>query len=150
MTKKKNPNRSNAGAPTELTGELRLKIRELILEGLEDVTVAQRLEIPIGTFKGWKSRNYKSFADDMEKWDLIYLGKLALGNTKHLLCSDDEKIRNDITKFVLSTLRKDDFSTRIEQKVEGVDLTLESKQLNDLLDEVRNISKRTPNSTENS
>lgn len=70
----------------------------------------------------------------------------AIEVLSHSVESGDEKIALEVVKRRF----KQQWSERVEQKVEGIDVTVESKQLNDILDEVRNIAKGTPDSTENS
>lgn len=112
-----------AGRPSELDDELSFKIRTRILNGKKNKEIFTELEIDEDTWNGWMWRNYKSFRDNLVAWRAERFLGMAEENIPELLRSADEKVKNDMTKFVTSTAGKKTYSQRTEQTgAEGKDL----------------------------
>lgn len=108
---------SEVGRPSELNDELFLKIRGLVLDGKNMKEVAEILEIPYKTMEGWVYRNYEGFADKMLAYKHEKLIQKAETNLDLLLDGEDDKIKADLSKFVLETLAKQNYSKKTETDV---------------------------------
>lgn len=107
------------GRNTILTEELLKQIKQSILDGNDLKTTAKVCEINEGTFYVWHSDNYLNLATKIEGWKRDRRIKLAEVNVDEFLLLDTEdsnklKVKADITKFVLETLDKDNYSKRSE------------------------------------
>ena len=132
---------SDVGRPTELDNELRLKIRELILEGKTMKEIAEVLGLAYKTMEGWMTRNYEGFADSMHTYRLEWQLQKAQENINEALIMDDKepvlrmgnepardndgkiitvrnpkltKIKIDTSLFVAETVGKETYSKRSE------------------------------------
>lgn len=109
-----------AGRPTELSDELCLEIRDLVLLGKKELEIAKELEIDLKTFEHWIWRNYQGFADKWLTYKHERMLKKAERNLDEFLDMDPESnpkreaVKADITKFVSETLGKKSFSKRTE------------------------------------
>lgn len=105
------------GRPTVLDDELFLKIRGLVLDGKNMKEVAEILEIPYKTMEGWVYRNYEGFADKMLSYKHEKLIQKAETNLDLLLDGEDDKIKADLSKFVLETLGRKSYAKKTETDV---------------------------------
>lgn len=111
--------KGEVGRNTILTEELLKQIKQSILDGNDLKTTAKVCEINEGTFYVWHSDNYLNLATKIEGWKRDRRIKLAEVNVDEFLLLDTEdsnklKVKADITKFVLETLDKDNYSKRSE------------------------------------
>lgn len=104
-----------AGRPTELNDELMLKIRALVLDGLELPQIAEALDIPYETMRSWQARNYHQFAERYRNLKRERMLLKAEVNLEATLASEDERLRHDASKFVTETLGKKAYSKQINQ-----------------------------------
>lgn len=100
------------GAPSILTDELTLQIRELVLKGIEYIKIQEQLGISPNTWDSWVYRDTQGFRQQLVAWKKERLIKKAERNVNDLLDCEDIKVRADITKFTLETLAKDDGYTK--------------------------------------
>lgn len=153
--------KKEAGRPTELTEELLIKIKGLILEGKYLNEIAKICEIPEITIYTWSSRNYLDFYNKVENWKRDYKLKLANENIVEFLKMTDRnvkqvgeeliefkdpaltRIKADMSKFVAETLGKDDYSKRNELTgKDGTNLIPESsKESEALADKLNELAK---------
>ena len=119
---------AEAGCPTKLTDELFKRIKQSILDGNDLRTTAKVCEINEGTLYVWHSDNYLNIRDKVEGWKRDRLIKLAEGNIEAIMCigisdKDSLKVVQDTSKFVLETLKKEQYSKRSELGgIDGKDL----------------------------
>lgn len=134
--KRKRNNMADVGRPTELTDELRLKIKSELIDLEERPTMAKISEltgIEYTTVKNWVFRNYKGFAEFLDgikrDWKLARaqenIEEFLTMDTENTSCTkkgdtftfDDprlKKIKADATFFVAETLGKKRYSKRSE------------------------------------
>ena len=105
---------ADVGRPTVLNDELKLKIRELILEGATADSIAESLGVPVKTYNGWIYRNYEDLQATVRQARHDRYLNLSEENIEPLLRSADERVRADMTKHVQETLGKRWFSKRSE------------------------------------
>lgn len=123
-----------AGRPTELTKELRLEIRKLVLLGKNQKDIVYELEIAKGTWDTWFWENYQDFRNDIRKWKQERMIAKAEETMGQLIDSEDENIKFKSSEFILSTLDKETFSKRSEltgkngERLVTPDLTSEQKK----------------------
>lgn len=125
-----------AGRPSELTDELKLKIRELLIDLDQRPTMAKISEltgIEYSTIKQWIFRNYKDFAvfywgvkrdwklkQAEENIDDVLLidtkNELVSKNGEKVIFTDPKllKIKADMSTFVTETLGKKHYAKRTE------------------------------------
>lgn len=106
---------SEAGAPSILTDELTLKIRESVVEGKEYKIIQQELGISAGTWDYWVWQDYQGFRRSLISWKREKMLKKAEKVVDKSMDSENEKIALDAAQFTLETLGKDDgYSKRQE------------------------------------
>lgn len=127
---------AEAGRPTELTDEFRLKIKSELIDLDERPSMAKISEltgVPYGTVKSWVSSNYKGFAEFLDNvkrdWKLnkaqenieefltMQTRNQMLSKKGEVINFDDaklKKIKADATFFVAETLGKVRYSKRTE------------------------------------
>lgn len=119
---------AEAGRPTDLTESLFREIKKSIIDGNDLRTTAKVCEIPESTLYTWHSDNYLNIRDKVEGWKRDRLIKLAEQNIDAIMClgvndKDTVKVVQDTSKFVLETLKKEQYSKRTEQTgADGKDL----------------------------
>lgn len=97
-----------------LDDELKLKIRELVLDGATEETIAATLDVPLKTYRHWVYRNYQALADAITTYRHERMMKKAETVIERSMDSDDEKVAADSAKFTAETLGKRWFSKRSE------------------------------------
>ena len=111
--------------PSDLTTELTLQIRNLVLEGKKYLEIQKELEIPANTWDAWVYKDYKDFRKDLNSWRKERLIKKSERLSEEILdlnyYKEDSKIDADLlrikqreSEFVRNTLGKEDYSTRQE------------------------------------
>jgi hypothetical protein len=111
------------GRPTDLTDELTLEIRKLVLEQLPYKDIQQILGVAPGTWDGWVYNNTKDFRDLLSQWKHERMVKKAEVKVDALIDSEDENVALKASTFTLETLGKEKFSKRSELTgAEGKDL----------------------------
>lgn len=111
--------------PTDLTEELTLKIRALVLEGKKYIEIQQILELSSDTWDTWVYKDYKDFRKNLNSWKQERLLKKSEVLSEEILDIDHNsgnKIDTDIlrvkqkeSEFVRKTLGKDEgYSDRTE------------------------------------
>lgn len=109
---------ADVGRPSELDNpKFLLKIRELYLDGNTEDSIQQILEIPKGTWNYWKYTNYHNFSDILLSYKHERMIKKAEANVEVLMESEDERVQADISKFVLETVGKKNYSKRNETDI---------------------------------
>lgn len=138
--------------PSDLTDELTLQIRALVLDGIMYKDIQSRLDIPDNTWDAWVYKDYKDFRKNLISWKKERLIKKSEKLSEEILdiihIDEKGKVDTDIlrvkqkeSEFVRGTLGKDEgYSTRSELTAkDGKDLipetlTQEDKEkLNSLL-----------------
>jgi len=114
----------DVGRPSLLDDEqFLLKIKDLYLDGKNEKEIAEILEIPLNTWNYWKWKNYQSFSDKLLSYKHERLIQKAEANVEVLMESEDERIQADMSKFILETVGKRNYSKRIESTgADGKDL----------------------------
>lgn len=110
---------ADVGRPSALDDELKLKIRELVLEGATAESIAESIGVPVKTYNGWVYRNYEDLQATIRQARHDRYLDLADGNVEPLLASSDERVKADMTKHVQETLGKRWWSKRTELTGEG-------------------------------
>ena len=157
-----------AGRPTELDDELKLKIKQELVDLNERPTMAKVSEISgieYTTVKNWVFRNYKGFAEFLDglkrDWKLnraqenieefLTMETLNTGVTKkgETFEFDDprlKKIKAETTFFVAETLGKKNYSKRTELGgLDGKDLQIQPLLVKIIDCETRNETTRDAN-----
>lgn len=125
----------DVGRPTILDDEkIMLKIRELFLDGQTEDSIQQILDIPKGTWNYWKYSNFHNFSDILLTYKHERMIRKAEANVEVLMESEDERVQADMSKFVLETVGKRNYSKRIESTgADGKDLPTPIIQLQNVL-----------------
>lgn len=111
---------NDVGRPSLLDDEqFLLKIKDLYLDGKNEKEIAEILDIPLNTWNYWKWKNYQSFSDKLLSYKHERMIQKAEANVEVLMESEDERVQADISKFVLETVGKKNYSKRSE--LSGVD-----------------------------
>lgn len=97
-----------------LDDEVKLKIRDLVLDGATEQTIADSLGVPVKTYKHWLYVNYQALADAVTTYRHERMMKKAETVIERSMDSDDEKVAADSAKFTAETLGKRWFSKRSE------------------------------------
>ena len=162
------------GRKTDLTRELLKQIKESILDGNDLKTTAKVCGINEGTFYVWHSDNYLRIADKIEGWKRDRKVILASNNVEELLqISDNQnrkyvnkkgtevtiegrdsqltRVKADMSKFVLETLDKENYSKRSELTGKDGDSLIpnkeEKKKSTEAIKQYLNDNKKEDNST---
>ena len=122
----------DVGRPSVLDDEqFLLKIKDLYLDGNNEKQIAEILEIPLNTWNFWKWKNYQSFSDKLLSYKHERMIRKAEANVEVLMESEDERVQADISKFILETVGKRNYSKRIESTgADGKDLPTPIMQIN--------------------
>jgi hypothetical protein len=112
--------------PSDLTQELTLQIRQLVLQGVKYLDIQEQLAIPANTWDAWVYKDYKDFRKDLQSWKAERLVRKAERLSDEILeavhidesgkyATDVLRIKQKEAEFVRSTLGKNEgYSTRIE------------------------------------
>jgi hypothetical protein len=111
--------------PSDLTEELTLKIRALVLEGLQYNNIQQTLGISDNTWDTWVHKDYKDFRKNLISWKkerLVKLSEKVSNDILQMPAIDDKgnvatdvlRIKQKESEFIRETLGKDDYSKRNE------------------------------------
>lgn len=127
----------DVGRPSLLDDEqFLLKIKNLYLDGKNEKEIQQILEVPSGTWEYWKWKNYQGFADVLLSYKHERMIRKAEANVEVLMESEDERIQADMSKFILETVGKRNYSKRIESTgADGKDLPTPIIQLQSIVKE---------------
>ena len=114
---------SGVGRPTEMGDELKLTMRDWILEDrtLEEIAVLS--DIPVATIIHWQWRNYKGFGDALRGWRherMLAKAEQNIGEILAIPQTDNEgmlRIKSDMTKFVAETLGRKNYARKTETDV---------------------------------
>jgi len=133
---------SNAGAPTELTKEVTLNIRQGVLDQKEYKKIQEELNIASGTWDYWVWTNYQGFRDNLINWKKERMIKKAEKKIETLSESEDERVALGASQFILKTLDKENYSEKTETEFRG------ELNVNNITDEqaLRIIKRRTSSS----
>lgn len=110
---------ADVGAPSELTKELTLKIRQGVLDHKEYKKIQEELDIPTGTWDYWVWDNYHGFRDSLNQWKHERMVKKAERKVDILIESEDERVALEASKFTLKTLDKENYSEKTEMEHKG-------------------------------
>ncbi len=123
--------------PSDLTEELTLQIRKLVLEGVRYNQIQETLEVPSNTWDAWVYKDYKDFRKDLNSWKKERLIKKSERLSEQILDIDhfdqEGKVHTDLlrvkqkeSEFVRSTLGKNEgYSSRSELTgADGKDLPI--------------------------
>ncbi len=112
--------------PTDLTEEVTLKIRALVLSGVKYKDIQEQLDISDNTWDTWIYKDYKDFRKNLTSWKKERLLKKSEKLSEEILDIDhvDEKggvdtdilrVKQKESEFVRTTLGKEEgYSTRNE------------------------------------
>lgn len=139
--------------PSDLTEELTLQIRQLVLEGILYKDIHERLDILPGTWDKWYYEDYKGFRRNIQSWKAERLIRKAEKLSEEILTAnhigDNGKYETDLlrvkqkeSEFIRSTLGKNEgYSSRNELTgADGKDLVITWQDDNNTL--------QTPNTNE--
>lgn len=142
--------------PSDLTDELTLQIRELVLQGVKYKDIQQQLDVLPGTWDKWYYEDYKDFRKDLNSWKAERLLKKSEKLSEEILDADhlteegryDKemlKIKQKESEFIRESLGKDEYSKRTEQTgAKGtplVPLERETMDLDKMAEELANKIK---------
>ncbi len=122
-----------AGRPSDLTQELTLEIRKLVLSSLSYIEIQEILSINSSTWDRWVWENYKDFRANLQKWKHERMVKKAEVRVDSLMDSDDDRVALNAATFTLETLGKLDYS-----KMTKTDITSGGRPLQNSLKELTN------------
>lgn len=116
--------------PTDLTDELTLQIRAMVLDGLKYNKIQEILAIPANTWDAWVYKNYKDFRANLIDWKKERLLKKSeklseeILDTLHLdekggVSTEILRIKQKESEFIRQTLGKQEYSSR--QEITGKD-----------------------------
>lgn len=108
---------AEVGRPPELTEELTLKIRSLVLDQIEYTKIHEILDIASGTWDYWVYKNYHGFRDNLNKWKHERMIKKAEVKVDVLMDSEDDRVALNAATFTLETLGKLDYSKKTETDI---------------------------------
>lgn len=108
---------TEVGRPSELTEELSLKIRALVLDEMSYIKIQEMLEIPDGTWDAWVHKNHKDFRANLNKWKHERMIRKAEIRVDSLMDSEDDRVALNAATFTLETLGKLDYSKRTETDI---------------------------------
>ena len=130
-TRSKYASPSNAGAPTFLTDDVLLRIRESVLKGGWLKEIAKETGIKFATVKFWYYTDYQNMRVQLDSWKHERMLKKAEKNIEEILAMKAEgyrynkagkrikavngkvlEVKNDMTKFVSKTLGKKFYSEK--------------------------------------
>lgn len=112
--------------PTDLTPELTLQIRALVLENVKYKDIQEKLEIPDNTWDAWVYKDYKDFRKNLNSWKTERLLKkseklseeildIVHINEKGGVDTDILRVKQKESEFIRGTLGKEEgYSTRSE------------------------------------
>lgn len=134
--------------PSDLTNELTLQIRELVLQGVKYKDIQQQLDVLPGTWDKWYYEDYKDFRKDLNSWKYERLLKKSEKLSEDILDADhlteegkyDKdmlRIKQKESEFIRETLGKNEYSKRTENTgKDGKDLIPENRESNLDLDKM--------------
>lgn len=116
---------NEVGRPTDLTEDLTLEIRKLVLQAKSYKEIQETVGITDSVWDRWVWLNYKDFRTTLNNWKKERLIKKAEINLDVLMDAEDDKIKLDASKFTLETLGKEHYSKRNEMTgKDGEDIKL--------------------------
>lgn len=123
-----------AGRPTELTEELLVKIKNLVIEGKLEKEIAEEISVPYDTFAGWKKRNFDNFADLFLSYEHERKLRKAERKLEVLVDSDNEKVALGASTFIAETLGRKHYSKRTEADItsKGEKITVDPTRANEI------------------
>lgn len=107
------------GRPTELTEELTLRIRSMVLEGKRYSEVQRELDISPNTWDTWVYKDYQDFRKNLNSWKAERLIKKSEKISEEILDMENVtaellRIKQKEAEFVRETLGKQEYSKRSE------------------------------------
>lgn len=116
--------------PSDLTDELTLQIRELVLQGVKYKDIQEKLDIPSNTWDAWVYKDYKDFRKDLNSWKYERLLKKSEKLSEEILDAihigtegnydkDLLRIKQKESEFIRETLGKNEYSKRTENTGAG-------------------------------
>ena len=137
-TRSKYASPSNAGAPTFLTDEVLLRIKQIILDGGWLKEIANETGIKFATVKFWYYTDYQNTRVQFNSWRHDRMLGKAEGNIEKILDMDVDgyrfnkagekikvvngkvlEVKADMTKFVSETLGKKSYSKKLDDGGNG-------------------------------
>lgn len=112
--------------PTDLTDEVTLQIRALVLQGVKYKEIQEQLRIPDNTWDAWVYKDYKDFRKNLSSWKRERLLKKSEKLSEEILDinhingegdvdTDILRVKQKESEFVRQTLGKEEgYSTRTE------------------------------------
>jgi hypothetical protein len=110
--------KQDVGRPSKLEDkEFLLKIKNLYLDGKNEVEIQEILDIPKGTWNHWKYSNFHNFTDIMLSYKHERMLMKSETNLEDLMDADDDRVKLDASKFVAETIGKKYYSKRVDSDV---------------------------------
>lgn len=132
--------------PSDLTPELTLQIRAMVLDNVKYKDIQAILEVPDNTWDAWVYKDYKDFRKDLKSWKIERLLKKSEKLSEEILdavhFNDKGEINTDVlrvkqkeSEFIRGTLGKNEgYSSRSELTgSDGKDLFIKQEE-KDLID----------------
>jgi len=130
--------------PSDLTEELTLKIRQLVLEGKTYKDIQETLYIPDNTWDTWIYKDYKDFRKNLQSWkaerlikkteklseEILDMSYISTREDKEVINTDILRVKQKEAEFVRETLGKADYSKKVEQEVSNPDGSLKTIIIN--------------------
>jgi len=130
--------------PSDLTEELTLKIRQLVLEGKIYKDIQETLNIPDNTWDTWIYKDYKDFRKNLQSWkaerlikkteklseEILDMSYISTREDKEVINTDILRVKQKEAEFVRETLGKADYSKKVEQEVSNPDGSLKTIIIN--------------------
>lgn len=121
---------ADVGRPSQLTEELTLKIRAMVLEGKTYIDIQNELQINSNNWDTWVYKDYQGFRTSLNNWKkerLIKKAEKISDEILDLIVLDNEgktdpnllRIKQKEAEFIRSTLAKLDYSTKTETEQTG-------------------------------
>jgi len=106
---------NDVGRPSVLDDEqLVLKIKQMYLDGMNEKSIAESMDIPYDTWVYWKWKNYQGFSDKLLSYKHERMLNKAENNLDVLMEAEDDRVKLDASKFVAETIGKKNYSKRTE------------------------------------
>lgn len=97
-----------------LDEELTLQIRKRVVAGKSYKDIQEELGISHNTWDSWVYRDTQGFRASLTQWKAERFLDMAEKNMPELLVAENERVKADMTKFVLETAGRDTYAKRQE------------------------------------
>lgn len=130
--------------PSDLTTELTLQIRNLVLEGKMYKDIQAELDVLPGTWDKWYYEDYKDFRKNLQSWkaerlikkteklseEILDMNHFSVKEDSEVINTDVLRVKQKESEFVRETLGKNVYSKKVEQELSNPDGNLKTIIIN--------------------